>query len=394
MTPVRTAISRLRAGEVFAVFLRLGCTSFGGPVAHVGFFREECVARRRWLSDADFADLVALCQFLPGPASSQLALALGHLRAGLPGAAAAWAGFTLPSAALMIACALGVGRISTDAGWLHGLKIAAVAVVAQAVWIMAGRLCTDLPRRALAAVAGAVCLVVQAPAAQVALIAAGFLAGARLLRNESAPPPPARGPARHRVSIACLALFLALLAGLPFLAATGNLWLAMADAFYRSGALVFGGGHVVLPLLESATARWVPHADFLAGYGAAQALPGPLFSFAAYLGALIAAPAWLGGLFALSMIYLPSFLILPAALPHWQRLRALPRAQGAMAGANAVVVGLLFAAFVNPVLTSAITDVRSAALAAAAFVALQFGKCPPWLLVLLCGLAGSALFGH
>lgn len=360
-------------------------------MAHIGFFRDECVRRRGWLTESEFADLLALCHFLPGPASSQLGLAIGHLRAGLPGAAAAWIGFTLPSAILMIAFACGVSRLATDSGWLHGLKIAAVAVVAQAVCSMASTLCTDFRRRAVAVLAMAAALLVTTCWMQIALIAIGLICGACLLRNEPArhdPPPP---PSKHAYSVACLAVFAGLLVALPIAAMSGNRWLEMADNFYRSGALVFGGGHVVLPLLESGTSRWVSHTDFLAGYGAAQALPGPLFSFAAYLGALAQQPSWLGGSLALVMIYVPSFLLVLGALPHWQKLRSLRRAQGALAGANAVVVGLLVAAFIHPVCTGAITNGASAALAVAAFAALQLGRLPPWLLVLLCAGAGGLL---
>jgi chromate transporter len=379
------------AWEVFRIFLKLGLSSFGGPVAHLGFFREEFVSRRRWLNDAAYADLIAMCQFLPGPASSQAGIALGHLRAGLPGAVAAWLGFTLPSAAIMIACAYGVNHVPTSSGWLRGLKIAAVAVVAQAVWSMAPRLCTDLPRRALAIAATIATLLVAAAWMPIALIAAGLACGAWFFRSDNAPIPSTWNTAGKTRSLACFAIFFILLAILPLLATTGSLWLELADRFYRTGSLVFGGGHVVLPLLESATSRWVSHTDFLAGYGAAQALPGPLFSFAAYLGALIKWPPWLGGIFALVMIYLPSFLLVLGALPHWQRLRSHPRAQGALAGANAIVVGLLLAALIHPVGTSAITDGMSAVLAAAAFLALQFGKVHPWLLVLLCAAAGGLL---
>jgi len=337
---------------------------------------------------------VALCQFLPGPASSQAGIAIGHLRAGFPGALAAWLGFTLPSAILMIAFAYGMDHAFSNAGWLRGLKIAAVAVVAQAVWNMAPPLCSDFIRRALALLAAAAALLVTAWWVQIALIATGLTAGAIWLRSGSAPAkPPARESGR-RLSIACLAAYCGLLIVLPLAATSGDLWLEMADSFYRAGALVFGGGHVVLPLLESGTSRWVSHTDFLAGYGAAQALPGPLFSFAAYLGARIKWPSWLGGIFALAMIYLPSFLLVLGTLPHWQSLRRQPRTGAALAGANAVVVGLLLAALIHPVCTSAITDATAAVLATAAFVALQFGRVRPWLLVLLCAIAGGLLLAN
>ncbi len=378
------------AWEVFRIFLKLGLMSFGGPVAHLGFFREEFVARRRWLSEAAYADLVALCQFLPGPASSQTGFALGYLRAGLSGAVAAWIGFTLPSAIIMFTAAVGIRQANGDDGVLQGLKIAALAVVAQAVWTMASRLCTDSARRIMALSAAPIALL--APSwMQIALIVAGLAIGAGLLRGGAVRTEPIASVPRKSTSTFCLALFLALLGMLPLLALTGNLWLEIADRFYRAGALVFGGGHVVLPLLEAGTARWVSHTDFLAGYGVVQAVPGPLFSFAAYLGALIAAPAWLSATLALLAIYLPSLLLVLGALPHWQRLRNLPRAQGALDGANAVVVGILLAALIDPIGTSTLTSPISVALAIGAFAALQFARIPPWLLVLTCALAGMWL---
>ena len=386
--------TRGSAGEVFRAFLKLGLTSFGGPVAHLGFFREEFVRRRAWITDAAYADLVALCQFLPGPASSQVGFALGYLRAGLAGAFAAWAAFTLPSAAIMLACAYGITAIHPDAGWLHGLKIAAVAVVAQAVWQMARKLCPDAPRAGIALGAAAIALAMPAAWIQVVLIAAGLFLGALVFRHEPSPGSEPRLPiSGGPFSLACLISFFALLVLLPLLAAaTENRWLILASGFYRTGSLVFGGGHVVLPLLEAETVGrgWVSRDNFLAGYGAAQALPGPLFSIAAYLGALALpqGPAWLAGLWCLVAMLLPSFLLVLGVLPHWQRLRSLPFASGALAGANATVVGLLLAALWHPVGTSAITSLPSAALALAAFAALQFAKLPPWLIVALCALAG------
>lgn len=376
--------------EVLSVFLKLGLTAFGGPIAHIGFFRAEFVTRRKWLTEAAYADLVALCQFLPGPASSQAGFALGYLRAGLPGAVAAWIGFTLPSAVIMFTAAVLIKHASWHAGWLQGLKIAAFAVVAQAVWSMAARLCTDSARRTVA-LAAALIASTTPGWTQIALIAAGLAAGAGLLRGRAVRAESILSASRKSGFPFCLALFFALLGILPLLAMGGNLWLEITDRFYRAGTLVFGGGHVVLPLLEAGTARWVSHADFLAGYGVAQAMPGPLFSFAAYLGALIAAPRWLGAMLALLAIYLPSFLLVLGALPHWQRLRGLPRAQGALDGANAVVVGILLAALINPVGTSALVSPVSAALTACALAALQFTPMPPWLLVLLCSLAGAWL---
>jgi len=385
---------RHRLAEVFAAFLRLGLTSFGGPVAHLGFFRSEFVERRRWLDDAAYADLVALCQLLPGPASSQVGFALGYLRAGLPGALAAWAAFTLPSAGIMIACAYGFGGAHPTAGWLHGLKVAAAVVVAQAVWHMARQLCPDAPRGALALGAAALALGVPTPWMQLGLIALGLLLGPRVICVAPSAPEENHLPVRPSAfSAASLALFFALLAGLPLLVlATSNHWLAMADGFYRTGALVFGGGHVVLPLLQAETVGrgWITREDFLAGYGAAQALPGPLFSFAAYLG-VFAGPGWAGGLWCLAAIYLPTFLLVVGALPHWQALRTRPGARGALAGANAIVVGLLLAALINPVATSALTAWPTVGLALTAWAALQFLKIPPWLLVLACALAGRII---
>jgi chromate transporter len=389
--------TRGSAWEVFRVFLKLGLTSFGGPVAHLGFFREECVQRRGWVSDAAYADLVALCQFLPGPASSQTGFALGYLRAGLPGAFAAWAAFTLPSMVLMIACAYGIAFFSPDSAWLHGLKVAAVAVVAQAVWSMSRKLCPDFPRGAMAL--AATCTVLLAPSAwtQLAVIGAGLGSGAWLLRTEIAEEKSASFPLVRggRFSTACLSLFLLLLFVLPLLAASGNRWLMLADGFYRTGSMVFGGGHAVLPLLETQTVGrgWISHDAFLSGYGAAQALPGPLMAFAAYLGALClpGAPLWLSGTWSLLAILLPSFLLVLAALPHWQRLRNNPRAQAALAGANAAVVGLLLAALYDPVSTNAITSPGAAAMALTAFAALQFARVPPWLIVIACALGGAFL---
>ncbi|MDD5201110.1 MAG: chromate efflux transporter [Terrimicrobiaceae bacterium] len=382
--------------EVLGVFLRLGLTSFGGPVAHLGYFRAECVQRRGWLTDAAYADLVALCQFLPGPASSQAGFALGYLRAGLAGAFAAWAAFTLPSAAIMIACAYGIGAIKPGAAWLHGLKIAAVAVVAQAVWQMARKLCPDPARAGIALGATALALAFPSAWMQIVLIAAGLALGA-VVFHSGAQPDGDRLPLRDGpLPRACLILFFALLASLPIVASiTQNRWLVLADGFYRTGSLVFGGGHVVLPLIETETVGrgWVTRGDFLAGYGAAQALPGPLFSIAAYLGALSlpAGPRWLAGLWCLFAILLPSFLLVLGVLPHWQQLRSRPAARGALTGANAIVVGLLLAALYHPVGTSAITSWRAALIAASAIAALQFAKLPQCLLVPVCALAGGLL---
>ncbi|HNM39826.1 MAG TPA: chromate efflux transporter, partial [Giesbergeria sp.] len=345
---------------VFLVFLRLGLTSFGGPVAHLGYFREELVVRRRWLSERNYADLVALCQFLPGPASSQVGMALGLARAGYPGALAAWLGFTLPSAVALILFALGLAHWgdAVPAGLLHGLKVVAVAVVAQAVWGMARSLCPDAPRISLMAVAACAVLWWSSAWAQVLVLALAALVGLWMLApGQGAAHEPLPIPVGRRAGMAWLALFVALLLGLPWAAAVfPHATLAVADAFYRAGSLVFGGGHVVLPLLQAelVPTGWVDQDTFLAGYGAAQAVPGPLFTFAAFVGAsLQMGPqgVW-GALVCLLAIFAPSFLLVAGALPFWEGLRAHPRMQAALAGINAAVAGLLVAALYQPVWTS------------------------------------------
>jgi chromate transporter len=386
--------------EVFVAFLRLGLTSFGGPIAHLGYFRQEFVARRHWLDEAAYADLVALCQFLPGPASSEVGIGIGLNRAGVAGALAAWTGFTLPSAIALVLFALGVERFgSLDAAWLHGLKIAAVAVVAQAVWGMASTMATGRTRATLAVAAAAMVLAVPTTAGQLSAIALGAVAGMVLLRTERAPSPSALGASVGRgFAILCLAVFFALLAGLPLLAASfPNQALAMFNAFYRAGSLVFGGGHVVLPLLQAAVVPpgWVTNDAFLAGYGAAQAVPGPLFTFAAYLGAVMGPHpnGWAGAAICLVAIFLPSFLLVIGVLPFWQALRGKPFAQSALNGVNAAVVGLLLAALYNPVWLAAITGPLDFAVALAAFLLLTVWKTPPWAVVALCAVAGGVLGG-
>ncbi len=378
--------------EVFWVFLRLGCTSFGGPVAHLGIFRTEFVARRRWLDEAAYADIVALCQFLPGPASSQVGMAVGILRAGLPGALAAWLGFTLPSAVALILFAYGVAgaRTLSDAAWLHGLKIVAVAVVAQAVWGMARSLCPDRGRLTLAAGAALVSLAVPSTLGQIGAIALGGLVGWRWC---AAGVPAHRAdpivvPFGRGLSTAALGLFLVLLLGLPLLAdATGNHIIALLDSFYRTGALVFGGGHVVLPLLQAEVVPpgWVGNDLFLAGYGAAQAVPGPLFTFAAYLGAVMEPPpaGWAGGVICLVAIFLPSLLLVVGVLPYWQGLRHGTAVRSVLNGVNAAVVGLLGAALYTPVWTSAIFSRDDFAVGLGALVLLMVWRVPPWLVVVL-----------
>ena len=377
VTPIRAG----SAAEVFRAFLRLGLTSFGGPVAHLGYFRAAFVERRRWLDDRAFTDLVALCQFLPGPASSQTGFALGLLRAGLPGALAAWAGFTLPSAILMVLFAYGAAFVGV--GLLHGLKLVAVAVVAQAVFGMARTLCPDRPRATIATVAAVLLLLAPGAAAQFAALALGALAGLAI-GAEAAPPAAAlAGAIGRRTGIACLALYAALLlAPLPPLFA----------AFYRSGALVFGGGHVVLPLLRDALVApgLVTDPAFLAGYGAAQAVPGPLFTFAAYLGAVAAGLP--GAALALVAIFLPGMLALLGTLPFWDAVRAAPRAQAAMRGLNAAVVGILAAALYTPVWTGAVLRPADFAVVLIGFVLLAAWRAPPLLVVALGAAGGAAGF--
>jgi chromate transporter len=385
--------------EVLLVFLRLGLTSFGGPVAHLGYFRDELVGRRRWLDEQAFADLVALCQFLPGPASSQVGIGIGLTRAGPAGALAAWTGFTLPSAVALVLFALGVGALgdAAGAGWLHGLEIAAVAVVALAVWNMARTLAPDRARATLAVVAAAITLAVPTSWGQIGAILVGAVAGAVLFRGIPQPESSALPvPVGRGVAVAALLLFAVLLLGLPLLAAAvPSPVLARLDAFYRAGALVFGGGHVVLPLLQASVVPpgWVTDGAFLAGYGAAQAVPGPLFTFAAYLGAAMTSPpnGWPGAALCLAAIFLPSFLLVIGALPFWATLRSRAGAQAMLRGVNAAVVGLLLAALYDPVWTSAIDTRTDFALALAAFLLLALWRLPPWLVVILAALAGAVL---
>jgi chromate transporter len=387
------------AGDVLLAFLRLGLTSFGGPVAHLGYFRAEFVERRRWIDEHGYADLVALCQFLPGPASSQVGIALGLLRAGFAGALAAWVGFTTPSALALILFAYGVGRLGDIAGSapLHGLKIVAVAVVAQAVWSMARSLAPDRPRQTLAILAAALTLWVPSTLGQVAAILAGGAIGWCLLRGEARVAAASLGvPVSRPVALVALGLFVALLAGLPIAAAaTGDHGLALLDSFYRSGALVFGGGHVVLPLLQAAVVPpgWIGNDAFLAGYGAAQAVPGPLFTFSAYLGTAMGPTpnGWQGGVLCLAAIFLPSFLLVIGALPFWDALRGRAGAQAALQGVNAAVVGLLLAALYNPVWTSAILTPKDFILGLAAILLLAVWELPPWLVVILGALGAWAI---
>ncbi|ARC38118.1 chromate transporter [Paracoccus yeei] len=382
--------------EVFRAFLKLGLTSFGGPIAHLGYFRDELVTRRKWLSESAYADLVALCQFLPGPASSQVGFALGLTRAGWLGAFAAFLAFTLPSAMILLALAMTATRLEGPLalGVLHGLKIVAVAIVAQAVWGMAKNLCPDKERATIAVVA--VLLLAWAPGVigMMAAILLGALAGLALGKGQVTIGEHLPVPVSRKAGLTAFALFAVLLIGLPILAGQAQGW-ALADSFYRAGSLVFGGGHVVLPLLQAETVApgWVSDDAFLAGYGVAQAVPGPLFTFAAWLGAVMGpAPNGVAGaMIALVAVFLPGFLILIGALPFWDQLRRTTWAQSAMQGGNAAVVGILGAALYSPVFTSAIGGMPDFALALICFVALMAWKAPPWVVVLLAAVGGAAL---
>lgn len=390
------------ATEVFRAFLKLGLTSFGGPIAHLGYFRDELVVRRKWIGEAAYADLVALCQFLPGPASSQVGFALGLLRGnGLAGAIAAWLGFTMPSAIILFAFALGMASLTGPVanGLLHGLKLVAVAVVAQAVWGMARALTPDRPRAGIAFMALALVVAIGGAGGQIAAILLGALAGLWLCRSDTATaaghlsfPVSRRGGVIALLLFAALFLIPALLAG-----AGGPAALALFDAFYRAGALVFGGGHVVLPLLQAEVVApgWVSDATFLAGYGLAQAVPGPLFTFAAYLGAVVGpAPNGLAGaLIALVAVFLPGLLLVYGMLPFWDALRTRPLAQAAMRGANAAVVGILGAALYAPIWTSAILSPMDFTLAVGGFLLLTVWKAQPWMVVALLAAAGGLSAG-
>lgn len=384
--------------EVLLVFFRLGLTSFGGPVAHLGYFRAEFVERRQWLTEAAYVDIVALCQFLPGPASSQVAVTLGILRAGIPGALAAWLGFTTPSAVALILFAYGVGTLGdiSHVPWLHGLKIVAVAVVVQAVWGMARNLCSDRERATVAVGAALLALFIPSAVGQIGAIVAGGLIGWVFFSGASIAEAEALSVRIVRpLAVAALAIFFVLLFSLPLIAVSTDHAVVLFSSFYRSGALVFGGGHVVLPLLQQAVVPpgWVGNDAFLAGYGAAQAVPGPLFTFAAYLGAVMSTPpnGWAGGLICLAAIYLPSFLLLLGVLPFCDALRRRATVQAALRGVNAAVVGLLLAALYTPVWTSAIFAPADFALGIVAFLLLVMWRVPPWLVVILGAVATEIL---
>lgn len=392
------ASRRGSAFEVLGVATRLGFTSFGGPIAHLSYFREEYVVRRKWVDEHSYADLVALCQFLPGPASSQVGIALGMVRAGLLGGLAAWVGFTLPSAVALVGFAYGIQVLgAAGAGWLHGLKIAAVAIVAQAVWGMARTLAPDRARATIALAAAIATGAWPTAAGQVLVIAAAGLIGWRLLPASGAPQLHyMRVPIGRGLAVTAWALFFGLLVGLPLLRqVTHSQALAVFDSFFRVGSLVFGGGHVVLPLLqvEVVPPGWVTNEQFVAGYGAAQAVPGPLFTFAAYLGAAMQTrpSGWAGAALALIAIFLPSFLLVVGALPFWDLLRARVSFQAALRGINAAVVGLLLAALYHPVWTSAIMRPADLTLALAAFGLLMFWRVPAWLVVAFAAAGGAAL---
>ena len=382
------------AFQVFKAFGVLGLTSFGGPVAHLGYFQTDIVKNRKWMSEADYAELVALCQFLPGPASSQVGLGIGYRMAGLPGALAAWTGFTLPSALLLGLLGLSVTAFDHSAfdGAMHALKVITVAVVAQAVIGMGRSLTPDLPRGLIGLGGVAVALALPGAAGQIAAIVGGALAGFALPHTPapSAETRPLRVPAG---ALLAFGLFFALLFGLPVAAASfPGLWLELSEIFYRGGALVFGGGHVVLPLLEaSAVPELISQDKFLAGYGAAQAVPGPLFTFAAYVGAASPGGA-LGGVVALLAIFLPGALLVLAALPVWDGLKHREGVRRALTGINAAVVGILLAALISPIGMTALQSFTDVGLALLVFVLLMATKVPVWLIVVAAAGAGAFVF--
>ncbi|SFV08375.1 chromate transporter [Alicyclobacillus macrosporangiidus] len=384
--------------EVLKVCTRLGLTSFGGPIAHLGYFHEEYVKRRKWVDEQSYADLVALCQFLPGPASSQVGIAIGIERAGLLGGLAAWVGFTLPSAIALVVFAYVLKGLNIQhAGWLHGLMIVAVAVVAQAVWSMATKLAPDKPRGTIAILAAITTLVWPTAFIQVLIIVlAGVVGWLLFFKRQVSDAPPMRVPIERKTAIFSLVLFFAFLIVLPMLrSVTHSQTLALIDSFYRAGALVFGGGHVVLPLLQNAvvTPGWLTNGEFLAGYGAAQAVPGPLFTFSAYLGAVMhpRPNGILGATLALISIFLPAFLLVIGALPFWNAMRRHSGFQSVLMGINASVVGILVAALYNPVWTSAVKTPVDFCLAIAAFGLLVIWKVPPWVVVLLSAIGGAVV---
>ena len=391
--------SRWAALEVLGVALRLGLTSFGGPIAHLGYFREEYVVQRRWLDETSYADVVALCQFLPGPASSQVGIAIGYIRAGMAGGLAAWIGFTLPSALALVMFAYGVEEFDViDAGWLHGLKLAAVAVVAQAVWGMGRSLALDRDRATIVIVAAVAALTWQSEIMQVLIILVSGFVGWKILKVDAVQSSKDSLSTfiPKWMGIVALVVFFVILAGLPLARQLeSSQTLAIFDSFFRSGSLVFGGGHVVLPLLQSEVVGpgWMTNAEFVAGYGATQAVPGPLFTFSAYLGAVISPgpQGIVGGGLALVAIFLPSFLLITGVLPFWDLLRRRDVFRRALNGVNAAVVGLLLAALYNPVWTSSVETPEDFALAISALGLLMFWKTPPWMVVSLAAGGGAAI---
>ena len=380
--------------EILMVSTRLGLTSFGGPVAHLGYFHEEYVRRRKWMDEKSYADLVALCQFLPGPASSQVGIGVGLMRGGLLGGLLAFIGFTLPSVLALIIFALILqGFDVADSGWIHGLKIVAVAVVAHAVLGMAQKLTPDLPRKSIALFALAATLLWQTAFTQVGVIIISGIVGYLIFKSHIAQDDSRMHfPISKGVGFVSLGLFFGLLILLPFMREVTNLnWVAMFDSFYRSGSLVFGGGHVVLPLLERefVPTGWLSEEAFLAGYGAAQAVPGPLFTFAAYIGAVI--NGWQGGLLATAAIFLPAFLLILGTLPFWDALRRNSSISRALMGVNAAVVGILIAAFYHPIWTSTVKAPIDFVFAAVLFSMLVYWKLPPWVVVVTGAIGGFIL---
>lgn len=394
MNQKKMAVSFKSLLEILIVSTRLGLTSFGGPIAHLGYFHEEYVRRKKWMDEKSYADLVALAQFLPGPASSQVGIGIGAMRAGVLGGIVSFIGFTLPSVIALILFALLLQNFDvSDAGWLKGLKIVAVAVVAHAILGMAKNLAPDLKRKAIVLFALIGTLFWQTAFTQVGVILIAALIGYILYKNTAETTEGRmQFPITKKVGTACLVLFFGFLFLLPILReVTGSYWVAMFDSFYRAGSLVFGGGHVVLPLLqqEFVPTGWLSEEAFLAGYGATQAVPGPLFTFAAYLGTVM--NGWTGGLFATFAIFLPAFLLIVGALPFWDALRTNRKVKGAIMGVNAAVLGILISAFYTPIWTSSIIEAKDFALAAVLFSMLAYWKLPPWLVVVTGAIGGSLI---
>lgn len=380
--------------EIFGVSTKLGLTSFGGPIAHLGYFYEEYIRRRKWMDERSYADLVALCQFLPGPASSQVGIGIGVIRGGLLGGLIAWLGFTLPSViALVLFALLMQGFDLGNAGWIHGLKIVAVAIVAQAVLGMGQKLTPDRNRVTIAIITASIALLWQSAISQIVLIAAAGLVGMWLYRKTETPKAPNLNvPISRTLAVLCLVLFAGLLIVLPLLRQYFDFsWLPLFDSFYRAGSLVFGGGHVVLPLLEREVVPtgWITSESFLAGYGAAQAVPGPLFTFAAYLGAMINGIS--GAIIATIAIFLPAFLLIIGTLPFWNAMRTNQKVQSALTGINAAVVGILLAALYNPLWTTAILSPVDFVMLMILFIMLVFWKLPPWIVVLTGAIGGTII---